>query len=130
MKKEDSVKQYLDAYLEGKSENVCQNFLAKPLDKQYAAIMAWRYRRMKKDQNDSDSVATEIVELLKTARKRLSYTPEMSDDEIKGINREMKLFDNAMNDYLINRKQKLIAELEKQQLEISRRLDTLRSGAE
>lgn len=128
MKKEDTIKMYLDTYMEGKSESERDTFLSRTIEKQYSAIMAWRYRRNKKSADgESTGAAFQILESLRNARKKLSSSAELSDQELRDINTEIQAFHQTMEKFLRLRTERQIADLEKKQMEIEDELRRLKS---
>lgn len=128
MKKEDTIKMYIDAYLEGKQEDARAKFMLKDIDRQYSAIMAWRYRRSRRnDGEDNAGAGAAILEFLINARKKLAATVDLTDQELRDIDLEMSAFSKTMDKFLQQRTQRQIADLERRRQEIEEKLRLLKS---
>lgn len=125
MKKEETVKLYLDSYLQGKSDSARRTFMEKPLDKQYSCIMAWRHRMRSQAQPDSEGAV--ILEHVRQAHKKLSGAVNISEQELRSIETEIAALRDGIRLYNQNRTTREIEELEKQQAQIQERLRLLRN---
>ncbi len=126
MKKEETIKMYLDAYLEGKSDMARQSFMAKSAAKQYSCIMAWRHR-MRHSNRTTDG--SEILDHLKVVRKRVTGAVDINEQELRTIETELAAIRDGVNVFRANQKAREIQELEQKQAQIMERLRMLKDDA-
>ena len=125
MKKEESIKMFQDAYLEGKGEQARAAFFAKSVAKQYSCIMAWRHR-MRHSNKTTDG--SEIIDHLRMARRRLNGATEITEQELRTVDNELAALRDGAEVFRTNRKAREIEELEQQQAQILQRLRMLKEN--
>lgn len=64
--REDTIRQYAEEYLAGRSDEQRQEFFSKPIARQYSNIMAWR-RRNDKRQAVQEPEALSVAAVIKHA---------------------------------------------------------------
>lgn len=132
MSKTETIEKYREEYLAGKSTEAIEAFDSKTADKQYSAIMTWRYRsRKRKASAPTPEDAEAIPGMFQTMRRLLSQTsPRLSDEAVSRIEEETKSFLDFLSSYsnLVHREE--IAALEARQREIASRLRELKGMTE
>ncbi|MDE5923940.1 MAG: hypothetical protein K2G75_01325 [Muribaculaceae bacterium] len=133
MKKEDTVKMYANEFLEGKSEKKVADFWAKPLDKQYSSIMAWKYRHNHHAENPTRRkrnaaaglTAGDVLRHMRALPELIGMISQMADRDFDAMYAALDEARNAVSNYHATRQARLVAELEEQRDAIQRRIDAL-----
>lgn len=126
MKREDTIKKYIDAFLKGRSEEKKNKFKAKPLNLQYASIMQWR-RNIAKRENTPKSTK-EILDTLRKANSLIENSPSIEDEYRQAIEMELDSIRHTLDDYCEKQRQRRIDELEARQRDINAQLQQLRNN--
>lgn len=133
-KREETVMKYLSEYLEGKGEEKSNEFLSRPLDKQYAAIMAWKYRkdekkgakRKGKTNVPQGLTSAEVIKHIQSLPTLIDMIENLPDSDFDVMYAGLDAAREALRNYHANRRAREIAALEKERDEIQRRIDALR----
>jgi hypothetical protein len=126
--REETIRQYADQYLQGKSEAQRQDFYSKPVERQYANIMAWK-RRAEKRREASEEMSLDVADVIKHARSLTSLidlTGNMTQDEMRQMHEAVDAAKHALDNYYRVRNTRELQALKRQQEEIQRRIDQLR----
>lgn len=125
MKKEETLRRYVDDFLAERSAEERAEFEKKDIERQYSAVMAWKRRRDLK-QAAQESGAEAILTNLGKVRLAIESSKSLTNTDIEKIRIQL----NQMTAALVACEKRLIdeeiAELSRQQEEISRRLAKLR----
>lgn len=123
MKKEDTVKLYIEQFLEGKSEERKKEFRSRSIERQYASIMTWKHRNS--DLISSDSY-TDILQNIRELKKNIVKMPVISDKELVKLKKEIMELTSSINEYERLRNEMEIKALEAEQQRLSLRIAQLR----
>ncbi|MDE6294723.1 MAG: hypothetical protein K2M03_01525 [Muribaculaceae bacterium] len=128
MKREETINKYLDKYLDGKSEEQREAFLAKDVNKQYSAIMAWKRRGELKKSGEGVSVS-EVLKHIKGIHSLLSLVPSMSPLQVNMLTEELDRVKTAVENFEADRARREIDELEQRKRELDEKIAQLREIA-
>lgn len=126
MKRTDTIAMYLEGFLAGKPEGTREKFLAKDINKQYASIMAWKHRQGMAAKSSSDVTATDIANSVRSAARMIVKLETCSDADLKRINKAIEELQDQLNNFDKIKKERLLSQLENEQLRISREGDEIR----
>lgn len=134
MTKEETVMALREEYLAGKSDEKREEFLNKPMDKQYSTLQTWKHRKQKtasarKPQSASEKQKT-ISDCLADARKLVNESADLSEASLAKVRAQVDGLYAAIREELVRRRESEIADLERQQREIMARLEELRNERE
>lgn len=122
--RELTVAQYRDEFLSGRSQSAREEFLSRPLDKQYASIIQWR--RNKRLRESIPAATSEIIAALDNVRDLISNAAEISQADASAINERLDSLHVHLAEYLEKQKARTISELEAESARIADKLRTLR----
>lgn len=126
MKREDTIKMYIAQFLEGKSDSQREAFLSKDINKQYASIMAWKYRNNNKEAQKGIGYA-ELSRHIRSLGKLIPTATGLTGRQIANLKKSLadtiEMLDNFSQ---IQRAQEL-KELEQQRQALEAKIDELRS---
>lgn len=129
--REETIRQYAEQYLEGRTEEQRREFYERPMARQYSNIMAWKRRQEKKN---PPVEALDVASVLKHAQSLASLidmTDTMTAEEMQAMHAAVDAAKETLNNYYRVRNTRELQELKRQQEEIQRRIDQLRyEGAE
>lgn len=133
-KREETIQRYLSEYLEGKSDEKRREFMERSLEKQYAAIMAWKYRREEKKgsrhKNRNSRLqglsAAEVIKHIKSLPDLIDMIENLQDADFDVMYAGLDAAREALHNYHSNRRAREIAALEMERDEIQRKIDALR----
>lgn len=124
--REDTVRQYAEEYLAGRSEEQRQEFFSKPMARQYSNIMAWR-RRIEKRQTPVEAVdVPAVIKHAQALPQLIDMTLTMNEQEMQAMHAAVDAAKEALNSYYRVRNTRELLALKQQQEEIQRRIDQLR----
>ena len=126
--REDTIRQYAEEYLAGRSDEQRQEFFSKPIARQYSNIMAWRRRNDKRQaaqEPEALSVAAVITHALALPRL-IDLTVTMSAQEMQEMQEAADAIKQTLNNYYRVRNTRELQALKQRQEEIQRRIDQLR----
>ncbi|MDE6272320.1 MAG: hypothetical protein K2M31_04870 [Muribaculaceae bacterium] len=134
-KREATVNQYMADYLHGKSEEKCLEFRSKPIDRQYAIIMSWKYRRddkkgsrrRKKASESRGLTSAEVIRHIQSLPDLINMIENLPDADFDVMYAGLDAAREALQNYHRNRKAREIAVLEQERDALQRRIDALRS---
>lgn len=124
MKKTETIALYRDAFLEGKDEIDRRKFEEKDIDRQYAAVMAWKRRKTLAEAAGNSSAAS-IAAMLKNARKSVAELPELSPKESERL---LALVDSLREDiagFEFIKKGRLLRALRSQRSSLDKEIEQL-----
>lgn len=125
--REETIRQYAEQYLEGRTEEQRREFYERPMARQYSNIMAWKRRRERKNPTVE---ALEVAAVLKHAQslaEMIDMTETMTEAEMQAMHAAVDAAKETLNNYYRVRKTRELQLLKRQQEEIQRRIDQLRS---
>lgn len=133
--KEETIARYLPEYFEGKDEERRNEFLSKPLARQYAAIMAWKYRRASKgarrnagsSRSNTGLTAAEVMKHIRSLPELIGMIEKLSDADIETMLAGLADAADAVRNYHRNRQAQEIAELERKMDVLQQRINKLKS---
>lgn len=126
MTKEETVNALREEYLAGKSAAKREEFLAKPLERQYSAIQTWKHRRAKSGrQKEAAARGVTVAEALGQACKAVGPAAELDAPALGRIRSLVEELASLIRAELDRRRAEEIAELQKRQQEIADRLAAL-----
>lgn len=129
MAKEDTIKAYLEEFMEGRSPEYREKFLAKSIDNQYASITGWN-RRRKKAAGSSEAAPEEVAKsgFVSSVRKLRGQVVEveLTEKEIERLRNELTEFLNTLDNLEDLRRDREMKKLEKEAAKINRRIEALR----
>ncbi len=134
-KREATINQYKEEYLQGKTEEKRLEFMSKPVDKQYAAIMSWKYRKDEKKggrrrgkQSDIKGLtSSEVIKHIQSLPDLINMIERLPDADFDVMYAGLDAAREALQNYHRNRQAREIAALEQERDAIQRRIDALRS---
>ena len=136
-KRESTVNQYLSEYLKGKSAEQCGEFVTRSLDKQYAAIMAWRYRREgkrgggKKKKSGASGVSgltsAEVIKHIQSLPDLINMIEYLPDADFDVMYSGLEAARHALENYHQTKRNREIAALEEERDALQRKIDELKS---
>lgn len=125
--REETIRQYAEQYLEGRTEEQRREFYERPMARQYSNIMAWKRRRERKNPTVE---ALEVAAVLKHAQslaEMIDMTETMTEAEMQAMHAAVDTAKETLNNYYRVRNTRELQLLKRQQEEIQRRIDQLRS---
>lgn len=125
--REETIRQYAEQYLEGRTEEQRREFYERPMARQYSNIMAWKRRRERKNPTVE---ALEVAAVLKHAQslaEMIDMTETMTEAEMQAMHAAVDAAKETLNNYYRVRNTRELQLLKRQQEEIQRRIDQLRS---
>lgn len=125
--REETIRQYAEQYLEGRTEEQRREFYERPMARQYSNIMAWKRRRERKNPTIE---ALEVAAVLKHAQslaEMIDMTETMTEAEMQAMHAAVDAAKETLNNYYRVRNTRELQLLKRQQEEIQRRIDQLRS---
>lgn len=125
--REETIRQYAEQYLEGRTEEQRREFYERPMARQYSNIMAWKRRRERKNPTIE---ALEVAAVLKHAQslaEMIDMTETMTEAEMQAMHAAVDTAKETLNNYYRVRNTRELQLLKRQQEEIQRRIDQLRS---
>ncbi len=121
--REESVKELLPAFLQGRSQHFIDKFNARDFDRQYQSIMQWKRRA---SLEAKPAAAAELMKILKKVIKTLDNGVEMTSSENQKIGKLL----NGVREKLSNQqaiiRQREIEALERQYSAIARQIASLK----
>lgn len=124
--KSETIKAYLDEYLQGKSEEKREEFLSKDIDRQYSAIMAWKRRRDIKGETKGLNAA-DVIKHASSLADLIDMTESFSEKEMAKMHEAIDAAKERLNNFNRMKKSKELRELQRAQEELQRRIDSLRA---
>lgn len=124
MGKADTVARYIDEFLEGKSDEARERFLARDVNRQYSSIMQWRSKLRRSRQPVAPAV--ELLSDIKALKARIAKAPHLNAQECRQLYAEIDGLRQSLAIYEEEQKQRRIRELESQREAIVRELQSLR----
>lgn len=124
--REETIRQFAEEYLAGRSEEQRREFYEKPVARQYSNIMAWKRRQDKKNEKPE---ALDVATVLKHAQALaplIDMTETMTEQQMQAMHAAVDAAKETLNNYYRVRNTRELAELKRQQEEIQRRIDQLR----
>ncbi len=125
MKKTDTIALYLDEYMSGKSEEDKNKFLEKPVDKQYAAIMAWKRRKEISGATGSPASPAAMLEVLKKIKKAIPELDSLSQKDSEKLRTALNEIIYDIDNFDKIKKAQLLRALEDEKDRISRQGEDL-----
>lgn len=125
--REETIRQYAEQYLEGRTEEQRREFYERPMARQYSNIMAWKRRRERKNPTIE---ALEVAAVLKHAQslaEMIDMTDTMTEAEMQAMHAAVDTAKETLNNYYRVRNTRELQLLKRRQEEIQRRIDQLRS---
>lgn len=125
--REETIRQYADEYLAGRSEEQRQEFFNKPIDRQYSNIMAWRRRNEKRQAPAVE--AMDVAAVIKHAQALstlIDLTETLTEAEMLALREAVDAASATLDSYYRVRNTRELQALKQQQEEIQRRIDQLR----
>lgn len=125
--REETIRQYAEQYLEGRTEEQRREFYERPMARQYSNIMAWKRRRERKNPTVE---ALEVATVLKHAQslaEMIDMTETMTEAEMQAMHAAVDAAKETLNNYYRVRNTRELQLLKRRQEEIQRRIDQLRS---
>ena len=124
--REDSIRQYADAYLSGRSEEQRKEFFEKPIGRQYSNIMAWKRRQEKRNEKPEAIDVAAVIKYAQALAGMIDNTVTMNENEMSAMNAAVDAAKDVLNNYYRVRNTRELKQLKRQQEEIQRRIDQLR----
>ncbi|MDE7081376.1 MAG: hypothetical protein K2O78_06985 [Muribaculaceae bacterium] len=127
--REETIRQYAEEYLAGRSEEQRQEFFSKPIARQYSNIMAWRRRNDKRQAAPADAEALSVAAVIKHAQtlpQLIDMTVTMSAQEMQAMQEAADAIKRTLDNYYRVRNTRELQALKQQQEAIQRRIDQLR----
>lgn len=125
MKKTDTIALYIDEYMSGKSDEDRNKFLEKPVDKQYAAIMAWKRRKEIAGASGSPASPAAMMEVLKKIKKTIPELDNLSQKDADKLRSTLNEIIYDIDNFDKIKKAQLLRELENEKDRISRQGEDL-----
>ena len=125
MGKVETVQLYLDNYLAGKAPDFCERFKDKSIDKQYAAIMAWR--RKQRIAEDTPQTCNEIVDHIQRTCTLVSNMSGIKESDVARLENEVYALADYLSGFKAELRRREIEDLERRRAEIEAKLNELRS---
>ena len=135
--KSETVAEFRDEFLAGKSEEYKEKFNQKSLDQQYAAIANWKNSAKNLGNATKDLAkvtASTVISYLKDAHKKLQKLETLSPKETEKIHNMLNTVKDTVENFTTLKKQQLIKELQdekvrlaKQNEEIDRQIQSLQN---
>lgn len=127
--KDQTVRENLEAFLAGRTNEYRAKFLAKDLQKQYLSIVNWKRRQEAKAGIVATSAANTILKYVRSARKALEAGSEMSEAEMNRIARELEGMRESIANYGEIRRQREIESIEREMARMAARKEALQKAA-
>ena len=135
--KSETVAEFRDEFLAGKSEEYKEKFNQKSLDQQYSAIANWKNSAKNLGNATKDLAkvtASTVISYLKDAHKKLQKLETLSPKETEKIHNMLNTVKDTVENFTTLKKQQLIKELQdekvrlaKQNEEIDRQIQSLQN---
>jgi hypothetical protein len=125
MAKADTVALYEADFLEGKTQEAIDRFKNKSVDKQYASIMAWRFKKRKLEASTGSSISG-VIEYIRGTKARVRSLAMLTTDDINRIEEELVSLENFMDEMRELHRENEIKQLEEESMRISQRLAQLK----
>ena len=135
--KSETVAEFRDEFLAGKSEEYKEKFNQKSLDQQYSAIANWKNSAKNLGNATKDLAkvtASTVISYLKDAHKKLQKLETLSPKETEKIHNMLNTVKDTVENFTPLKKQQLIKELQdekvrlaKQNEEIDRQIQSLQN---
>lgn len=126
--KSETIAEYRDEFLSGKSEKYINKFNEKTEQQQYIAIANWK-RQMKALGEATTDLAkttmTTVVSNLRNAHKNLVKLTELSPKQAAKVQSLLDNVKDAIDNFDLIKKQQLLASLEKEKEDLARRNENL-----
>ncbi len=128
MKKEDTIRKYIDDFLAEKSEEEREAFMQKDVARQYSAIMSWK-RRMDIKRAGEISGTETILGMLLQLRRAVEIGKDMTEEDCIKIISAAEGIKVAAEQVRVRLDEKELAELQRKHEEIERRIRELQEKA-
>lgn len=133
-KREQKIQSLLPEYLAGKSEEKKNEFLSRPIDKQYSALIAWNHRRKassnasrkSKSASERGLTSAEVIKHMRSLPELILMIDNIPDLDFDVMYAALDDAREALHNYHRHRQALMIAALEKERDEIQRKIDKLR----
>lgn len=126
MKREETIRLHLEQYLEGKSEEEREAFLAKDLNRQYSAIMAWKRRAGLKKAAEGITAA-DLLKHIRSITRLIPLATSLTPRQVTEITEALDEAREMIGNYERDRARRELQELERQQKDLQSRIDMLKS---
>lgn len=132
-RKEETVVRLREEYLKDKPESLREDFMSRSVDKQYAALMAWKYRRSKAEPGNRQKktaglTAAEVLKHIRSLPELINMIPSLTDKDFDDMYAGLDAARNALRDFNATKQRRMIEELEQQRDAIQRKIDALRGN--
>ena len=125
-KREETIRQYAEEYLAGRSEEQRREFYEKPVAQQYSNIMAWKRRQDKRNEAPEPVDVSAVLKHAQALPTLIDMTTNMTEQEMQAMQAAVDAAKETLNNYYRVRNTRELKELKRQQEEIQRRIDQLR----
>lgn len=130
-KREDTISQYAEEYLAGRTEDQRREFYERPIGRQYSNIMAWKRRQEKRNEAPEPVDVAAVLKHARALSSLIDMTTTMTEQEMQAMHAAVDAAKDTLNNYYRVRNTRELKELKRQQEELQRRIDQLRAeGAE
>lgn len=134
-KREEAVKRYCEDFLRDKSDEKRVEFFSKPLEKQYATIMAWKYRqdkhkevRSRRPRRQAALTPADVLRHIRALPELIAMIDNMADKDFDPMYQALDEARVALNNYHATRQARIIARLEQERDAIQRKIDEAKGG--
>lgn len=118
-----------EEYLAGKTPEKREEFLAKPIEKQYSTLQTWKHRRDKaaRRQKETPKESATLAEALGAACRAVNPGADLSDGALAQARSLVEELASLIRAELDRRRQAEIEDLQRRQEEIAARLELLQN---
>lgn len=128
MKREEFVEKFLEEFLDGKDDDYREDFLSRPLDRQYGTIQTWRRRRMAKIAKE-DVSAIDIIDTVKCAAAQINNLQAISPKEMEKLNKAIDTFKENLDNFENIVRQRRLRELQQMREQLEKEISQLEGNA-
>ena len=116
--------QYREEFLKGRSQAAREEFMARPLERQYSSIIQWR--RNKRIKEATPRSTSEILETLVRVGEMIGNAPQIEEQDSRQIAERLTQLQEQLAQYMEHQKVRRIEALEQESRRISEQLQQLR----